>query len=744
MPHPYEQIGKATQHLAIVCDGAVAQDGVGFNGGDTRFGHQMAKVPYEDWTPAQAFAVWRMLQKYKRQIGDVGPEPAKFIRELKPSEKPGYFKVICGWEPEFQEMFSAVGGYYQKGPPKHWLLPVKLSKIAEASEWFVANGFELTPEVLEHFNTCRPSYEQPIGYFVTIQEESPFTLRFEWNLRPFSANEVHRNQFKARIGSRSYVPKIGWDVTVTSKNAKDVQQFLQDHSYTVPEGLYERLEGLAEQRELITQENKMLSSATTIDNLRDIPGMNPDLHLRDYQLVALELAKKTGRLLIADDMGLGKTPTSLAIVQEAQAYPALIICPASVKRQWKWEIERWLPGKSVLIVEGRAPLPTYTGYDFVIVNYDLTQPDYVLKEEVRPSHAGLWKVPFQAVVADEIHYVKYKKAARAKAVKQLMHGKKARIRLGLSGTITERYASELINPLDCIGVFTDMFSALPGDGNGAWQKYMHTFCGGRGQFGWNYQVSKNRPQLHGMLCESGHYLRRDKKEVLTELPEKVRVHFPVEVDLKAYDKARLEFLASADEEQMGGAIRLVEIETLMHAVEKAKVPAALTWIEEMLDDGKKLIFGYHHHDVGELLLKKLAKHKPAVIYGGQSSKQRDQEVQRFQTDASCRLLLASIQAANVGLNLQEAEIVATIAYRWNPSVHSQFEDRAYRMGQTHDTVVCLYLHAAGTIDDWNLEILEKKRLVTSEIMDGETDTTETITQEDYDRLIALLKNLPTQ
>ena len=304
--------------------------------------------------------------------------------------------------------------------------------------------------------------------------------------------------------------------------------------------------------------------------------------------------------------------------------------------------------------------------------------------------------------------------------------------------------------------------------------HLQTF-GGEMRFLKDYTVFRYgnqfvRPQNLDILNERLRrlcYIRRIKSEVLTELPDKQRITLNVDIyNRQAYNlalKDTQKFLQEQGlmdenfidsirnlpllvqnmkiaERNMESEVRsrrmniLAKIELLKQLCAQGKIPTVVEWINDFLEGEDKLIVFAHHRFVQEALFQKFPK--SAHIFSKDSLEERQVQEKRFQTDPECRVIICSLQAGGLGINLTAASNVIFLELGWNPAVHNQAEDRAHRIGQK-ESVSAYYFLAKDTIDDWIWELIEQKRTVVDGTLDG---ADEGIQSDIFNELVARLKS----
>ena len=431
-----------------------------------------------------------------------------------------------------------------------------------------------------------------------------------------------------------------------------------------------------------------------ISNLK-IPGLKTKLY--PYQLVGVEFIDKIGSCLIADEQGLGKTAQALAWLQlRTKVRPVLVICPATLKLNWEIEVDKWMTkNNSVQVIIAGNKIKDS---DILIINYDIV--DRYLEK--------LKKIKFQCIIIDESALIKNIKAKRTKAILKL--AKKIPHVLCLSGTPFLNRPVEMFNTLQLIS---------PSAFSNFWQ-YAFKYCNAtKGYWGWNFDGASNTDELANKLSKSI-MIRREKKDVLKDLPAKTRVLLPQDVNLSEYNRKE-KLLADWIRQnkitgESSGGDHLVKIEKLKQVALKAKYKEFVEWIKDFADmTGQKIVVFVHHREYIDLLLKDLKKFNPVSIVGGDAIQKRQDVIEMFQNKRSHRIIVCSMKAAGVGITLTKASTVAFFELGWNYQEHVQCEDRTHRIGQK-DNVTAYYFIAKRTIEEDIYELLESKKKVFDEIM----------------------------
>jgi len=438
-----------------------------------------------------------------------------------------------------------------------------------------------------------------------------------------------------------------------------------------------------------------LSVTAEMEETEEFKGMFEKLY--PFQKVSVEYSKHKRSILIADEMGLGKTIQALAIIEYHQLYPALIVVPAMLKKNWAREIKTWLPHKSVVAVDKNKIIPPG---DLYIVSYSMAS---------KVSNRFVVRKP-KVIVCDESHYLKNPKAARTDYI--LKNFKNVPFKILTTGTPILNRTVELAPQLDLLGILDTHF--------GGKRKFINRYAPPQWNgFGTTYG-SANEEELQVELRKSC-MIRRMKRDVLTELPDKVRqvVYLPLS-DVPAYEKveddsinwyetklrkqdemSEHEILEAVDEKlqnRSAFAEKMVKVEYLRQAAVEYKMKAALEWIDDTLEQSSKLILFTHHRDAAEQVYEKY-KDRAVLLYGGMSDQVEDL-VNKFIKDKRIQLFVASVQSGGVGIDgLQDVcDKVAFLELPWTPAMLTQAEDRAHRIGQKN-AVNVYYLIGEDTIEE---------------------------------------------
>ncbi|RJQ04851.1 MAG: DEAD/DEAH box helicase [Bacillota bacterium] len=419
--------------------------------------------------------------------------------------------------------------------------------------------------------------------------------------------------------------------------------------------------------------------------------------LRPFQRAGVAYALRTERTFIADEPGLGKTCQALATIHASNAYPALVVSPASLKLNWQREAQRWLPGAKVTVLSGVRPDYHQYKADVVVCNYDI----------LAAHQRGLAQRGFRGIVFDEAHNLKGRATQRATAARALV--KRARVRLPLTGTPILNGPEEFASPLEIIERIDEF---------GGYAQFLGRYCG------YSLAGQKVGPPAYldelNRLLRSRCYVRRRKADVLKDLPPKTRAVVPISItNRRDYEEAERS-LAAEDDQRRGlrEAQQRAEADRLKGLVALGKIPAIVEWVKDFIHNGEKLVLFAYHKAVQHRLYQALAGSGAVHIFAEDDAVARQSAVDRFQREPKCKVIVCSLMAANAGLTLTAASNVAFAEMGWTPGIMDQATDRVHRIGQVWP-VTAWYLLAPGTVDDDIYELIERKRRIVDAATDGQ-------------------------
>lgn len=419
-----------------------------------------------------------------------------------------------------------------------------------------------------------------------------------------------------------------------------------------------------------------------------------------------EIERFNGTVLIGDEMGLGKSFTSLLWAIQKEKFPAVIICKASLKFNWEYEVRHHF-GKTALVLEGRkvtkAKLRALKRAEIIILNFAILGAWVDHLCDLEPA----------VLILDECQGISNRKTDQYKFTHQLRWN--CDHFLPMSGTPLRNRTIELWPVLNMLR--PDKFPSFTRFGS----KYaIPEYIRGR----LVYKGSKNTDRLHRRLLKLCMF-RRLKKDILTDLPEMQHNIVPLPYTNKAeYKKAEKNFLSWLGQSYGRGAMvkakksqSLTKTGYLRRFIIESKLPYVIEWINDFLEQSeeKLVLMGCHTSAID-----KLCEHFGKIcvrVDGTVPNAKRKLAVQRFQNDPKCRLFIGNIDAAGEGLTLTKSSTVVFFELDWVPAKIAQGAARVHRISQSK---VCqiYYLIAAGTIEERVMQTIESKSAVLNQVLDG--------------------------
>jgi len=486
----------------------------------------------------------------------------------------------------------------------------------------------------------------------------------------------------------------------------------------------------------------------------------PGLELMPHQARLLASAAGGHRtFLLADEPGLGKTAEALLAAQAAGAYPLLCVVPSVVKTNWAREAARWTPSRSVTVVHGSGE--TIDGFaDIVVVNY-----------EVLDRHVD-WMAThgFRGMIVDEAHFIKNKKSQRSQHVREI------------ADLIRQRVARPLMMALTGTPLINDIDDFRP-----IWQF-----------LGWIEEKSPG-PQLMSALeatgltpADLGFYpaarqavidlgiVRRRKVDVAGEIPARRIADLPVELDpaaARSIRKAerelalrlvqRYDAAVAARAERSGETVEGIDHElvgrvagweladakesssgenvfAMVRRIGRAKATLAADYAAQLARNAGKVVFFAKHIDVMDAATELLESQgvRCASVRGNQTRAVRQRNIDAFVNDPDVAVVICSLTAAGVGLNLQVASNVVLAELSWTNAEQTQAIDRVHRIGQA-EPVTAWRIIAAQTIDARIATLIDAKAGLAARALDGSDEEVASSTDVQREALMALLTDALT-
>ena len=434
--------------------------------------------------------------------------------------------------------------------------------------------------------------------------------------------------------------------------------------------------------------------------------------------------------ILADDMGLGKTLQVLVFYEQyvSKEKPSLIVCPSSLMYNWMSEIEKFKIDVDAVCVTGSQDVRK----DIIDENHELYITTY---DYLRRDVELYMPMEFEYIVLDEAQFIKNPKTKNAQSVKSL----KSKHRLALTGTPIENGLSELWSIFDFL---------LPG--------YLYSLNYFTKNFEKPIQMGDEKRQDQLQKLVSPFILRRTKKQVLKDLPDKVEKDMwltfsPEEKQLYLANLAQVnEQLQQQLELEQVDSILILAMMTRLRQIcceprmlyenykgESTKFLMCLDLIETLKENGKKVLLFSSFTSIFDAFIEEFNQRgiKYHMITGAVDKKKRKEEVDAFQNDDS-NVFLISLKAGGTGLNLTKAQAVIHFDPWWNVSAQNQATDRAYRIGQTKNVLVYQLL-MKNTIEEKIYEMQKRKKEMSDIFVENSKGGISTLSKEELKDLFSM-------
>lgn len=462
-----------------------------------------------------------------------------------------------------------------------------------------------------------------------------------------------------------------------------------------------------------------------------------EANLREYQKTGYNWFKTLDYLgfggILGDEMGLGKTIQTIAFIASNSGSKSLIVAPTSLVYNWISEFEKFAPNIKAVPVnspreEREEIIKSIDKYDVLITTYNLLKRDLELYSSTE----------FDYCILDEAQYIKNSSSQNAMAVKEV----KSKRRFALSGTPIENSLMELWSIFDFI---------MPG--------YL-------------YDEKRFSVRYHKRLREEPvvieelnrliklFILRRKKKDVIKELPDKIEKLLVVDMEeeqkkvYKAYTNYAMDLIKKKvrEDEFQSSRIEILSYITRLRQIcldpsvlidnyggESAKIEALSELLSQSIEEGHRILVFSQFTSVLSNIGKRISGEGIAYSYldGSVPSEKRMKMVKEF-NEGKNSVFLISLKAGGTGLNLTSADVVIHFDPWWNPAVEEQATDRAHRIGQKN-VVEVIKLITKGTIEEKIIKLQEDKKKLIEEVMGDELSSAEGFTGLSEEELIGLFE-----
>ena len=508
--------------------------------------------------------------------------------------------------------------------------------------------------------------------------------------------------------------------------------------------LNQLLQGIKGTEIIKNQEYKNIINNLNQDMLEDEYDLPKTLNakLRYYQKTGYNWIRTLDAYhfggILADDMGLGKTVQILSVIlsyieESNDSKTSIVVSPSSLTLNWLNEAKKFAPNLKVQVIRGTSAerkrlIENIDKYDLIITSYDLLKRDIQYYKEYS----------FRYAIADEAQYLKNSTTQNAKAIKQI----KSMSRFALTGTPIENSLAELWSIFDFI---------MPG--------YLFNYKDFKTKYETPIVKDEDEKSLKKlkMLIEP-FILRRTKKEVLTELPEKTVTVLNNEMD-EEQEKLYLTYLAQAKEELADeienngfekSQIKILALLTRLRQIcchpklfienykgHSSKLDQCMEIVEDATEAGHKILIFSTYTSMFDLLEKELGARNINYfkLTGSTKVDERIKMVDEFNETNNAKVFLISLKAGGTGLNLTGADMVIHYDPWWNLSAENQATDRAYRIGQKNNVQV-YKLITKNSIEEKIYELQKRKSELAQNMLSTKTTFVNKLSKEDIMKLFS--------
>lgn len=626
-----------------------------------------------------------------------------------------------------------------------------------------------------------------------------FELRYDFSpmlnefLKTFPKDHVKTR--KDNVIGPDGVAKAEWVKTVSEAKMGEIIAFFIDNKIKF---VFQNVSGDVIQRlqqEFIDRQRRIIQILKLKEEQLDISGEDFSflkIQPRDYQKKAVKFFEiNNGVGILGDQPGLGKSLCAIAYAVKNNL-KTLVICPASIKLNWRKEILKFTDKKAFVfkfkpqrkhIQEGFTPHSKEESM-FHITNYESLET-YVNLEYNHKCKGRMLKVDgkqgkcdwqetnltksykkcpicentgtvtsriagivgfqdkfgqelnpddYDLIVIDECHRIKETKTTWTKLIHRTF--KNIPKKILISGTVIKNRPFEFFSALNFI---------MPEEWKNSHEFGTRYAAGYETNFGWDYSGASNLEELFTRI--SPYFLRRLKKDVLTELPPKTYIDIPIELTSKEYaEYSKLEKELRKEvkdgietEKEMGF---LEKVHKLKQFTGRIKLDRAKDMIQDIIDAGEKLVVISEYVEIAKAVQEHFGKEICVLHTGGMDDIEKEISKDRFEGDPEIRLFSGMVIASGVGITLTAASKLMKLGFAWSPSDEEQIEDRIHRITTTSDNVEIITLICQETIDEDINELLEEKAYVTTKVMDNKEYKRESTSYNEsiFKELLKRMKN----
>ena len=526
---------------------------------------------------------------------------------------------------------------------------------------------------------------------------------------------------------------------ITDSDAREISNFLEDFNINIDEldkpvkkslnYVLKLVSGVDTNVDLDLKVIEMIETIQNYNKSKYEPSELISKKLRKYQIEAYKWLKTLSSYgfggILADDMGLGKTLEIISFLTDDDAKkPSLIVCPMSLVFNWENECEKWQYNAPVKLILGtsderEAVIKGIKNKEKVlyITSYDSLRRDSELYS----------KVSFKYIIADEAQFIKNQYAQKSEAIKSL----KSEINFALTGTPIENGLADLWSIFDFL---------MPG--------YLSNYSHFKSRYESLIVHDDTEALLNLKKRVLPFILRRTKKDVLKDLPDKIEDIYYCKMDKRQKDIYDSFVVELREDINKNGGDNILALLTRLRQVcitpellyqdsfSNTKINLAIDLIKSSIDSGHRILLFSQFASSFPILSRELEKVevKHFILDGKTKAKTRMEMVEEFNKNDDIKVFIISLKAGGTGLNLIGADTVIHLDPWWNSSAELQATDRAYRIGQTKNVNV-MKLICKDTIEEKVILLQNIKKELASSIVDEKNRDSLKLTKEEILELL---------
>ncbi len=566
----------------------------------------------------------------------------------------------------------------------------------------------------------------------------------------FEIEHIHEDELESFLKSlqlkkRFYRMKDGSYVDLSEDTMQEFSQMLDHLEIGQGHGILPLYKSLSlEENTFVKLDDslqKFLDQFRTYKDIEITFDSNNESILRDYQKVGIKWMLTLSQCgfsgILADEMGLGKSLQTIEYIKQKVKEKAgimLLVVPTSLIYNWEHELQQFGSEVKYLIINDTKQkrmnaFQKIESYDVILTTYGLLRQDITYYQSYT----------FDTCIIDEAQNIKNMNAETTKMIKTI----KAKTRFALTGTPIENSLLELFSIFDFL---------MPG--------FLSTYANFKARY--SIKTIEEHPELLEKLNTqiAPFILRRKKKDVLKELPDKIETNIYVDMSeeqkklyLAQLEQTKKEIHDTLQKEGFAKSqililslltrLRQICIDPRLYVdtdIRSGKLDALIQILEESIRNGHKILLFSQFPSALKLIQTELKENAITFYYldGSTPSKIRMERVDAFNQDETS-VFLISLKAGGTGLNLTSADIVIHLDLWWNPQVENQATDRSHRIGQKH-VVEVIRLIAKGTIEEKILELQQKKRHLSDQVIEGDTRDQIILSKLTEEELLSILEN----